>query len=176
MIKEIAFLTNKIKGSHKTIILIGFMGSGKSTLGKELSNILALPFCETDSQVEKNTGISISQIFELKGEDYFRGYEREVLLSIPKSSVISTGGGIVEDYENRQFLKGITNIVIWLDLDWEVILRRIEYTDRPKVVALNPQKLHELWFKRRPLYQECADITYRGNSVAELIDLIGSIF
>ena len=167
-----SILKHKLLQKEGSLFLTGFMGSGKSTMGQLLAEKIKLPFYDTDSIIEEQTKLFIPEIFQNLGEAYFRQLEKEALLRAPQGSIIATGGGIIEDPGNHQFLKSGENIVIWLDPEWESLLKRIEQTGRPKVLNSTPQELYQLWQKRLSLYRECASFSYSGNSVTELLNQI----
>lgn len=154
------------------IFLIGFMGTGKTYLGKQLAAKLELPFYDIDLEIEKKANLDVNDIFTKKGEQYFRKIETEVLLNWDKPGVIATGGGIVEKEENRNFLKQESYKIIWLHTPWEIIRSRIVNSYRPIAVERTESELFTLWDQRLHLYRECADIVYTGNSLEELYDLI----
>jgi shikimate kinase len=150
------------------IALIGFMGSGKSTLGPRLASRLRLPFVDLDVAIESEAGLSIGEIFALRGEPAFRQLESLLLertLSGPPL-LLSTGGGAIESVRNRQRLRERA-YVIWLDPPFEVLSRRlrdVEATARPKL-ALGPLGLRDLLDRRRPLYAVTAHARV-GNQIA----------
>ncbi|MCK4956546.1 MAG: shikimate kinase [Candidatus Cloacimonetes bacterium] len=145
------------------IFLIGFMGSGKTYLGKKAASELKLSFYDLDNEIEKKTGLSISKIFENKGERYFREIESEILLNWDKPGIIATGGGVIEMEKNRNFLK--KQKTIWLDVDWETIYSRIEKSKRPLVKQLTKNDLFTLYDKRINKYRICANNTYNSNEI-----------
>jgi shikimate kinase len=100
---------------QKNIILIGFMGTGKSTIGRNLSQTFGYPLIDTDQLIVEQQGCSIPKIFEEKSEQAFRDMETEVLKSLIKHSghIIATGGGIIGRPENRQLLREL-GYVVWL--------------------------------------------------------------
>jgi shikimate kinase len=152
---------------NKRIILIGFMGSGKSYSGKILAQNYNHPFLDLDMEIQKKEKLSINDIFKNKGEKYFREIESEVLLNSEPNCVISTGGGIVESNVNRDFLKRPENYIIWLNPVWETLYSRIINSQRPLVMKLTEEELHELWMMRQKHYKECADICVEDVSQLE---------
>lgn len=142
------------------LVLVGMMGSGKSTIGRRLAKRLGLPFVDADEEIETAAGRSISDIFEDLGEDEFRAGERRVMArlldGVPK--VIATGGGAFIDAETRKRIKREA-ISIWLDAAIEVLAERTSRRDtRPLLRAGNPQEILERQAaERRPAYAE-ADI------------------
>lgn len=144
----------------KNIVLIGFMGTGKSEVGKELAKMLGYKFIDTDELIEKREGIPVSEIFDKYGETYFRKIESEIIeeVSIMKDVVISTGGGAVIRSENRMNLKK-NSITICLTASPEVIYERTkDYDNRPLLKTGDPyMRIKELLKEREPYYSE-ADI------------------
>jgi shikimate dehydrogenase len=115
----------------KRIVLIGFRGSGKTSVGRKLAETLSLPFIDTDTLIEEQTGMTITDIFASEGEREFRRYERNVVISLPvEECVISTGGGVVLDWENVRHLRK-DSMVFYLEAPELVILERITGSDRP---------------------------------------------
>lgn len=148
----------------KNILLIGFMGSGKSTIGRHLGKLLGYPVVDTDELVEAKAGMPIKDIFAKRSEDYFRQLEAAVLqeLSAPHEPrrIISTGGGIVTRKANRRLLRQL-GYVVWLEVTVEEILKRTARNhDRPLLKTENPrEKIEALLTAREPLYRECSDLT-----------------
>ena len=143
------------------VFLIGPMGAGKSSTGKELSRELGLSFKDTDKIVESSENKSIREIFEIRNEEYFRKKEMEALIVASRSEnvVIATGGGIVEKEDNRDILKREKN-VIFLDSSIE---RQFEKTkDSNKRPLLNDDNkidiLRKLYVKRKVFYENISDL------------------
>jgi len=138
------------------IYLVGFMGSGKTTLGRLLANKLNVPFLDTDEEITKREGLSIREIFSLKGEGYFRRLERKVLEDLTKkfaSFVMATGGGLGADSDAMDFMKA-NGVVIWLDVDFgEFKKRTFKDANRP-LLQLSDEKLFELFQKRKNIYKK----------------------
>lgn len=109
----------------KNIVLIGFMGTGKTSAGRLLAGRLNRPFIDVDKKIERETGLAISDIFQLYGEDHFRQLEREVISRVARytNAIIATGGGAVLKQENMVRLKN-TGIIISLTASLEAILER----------------------------------------------------
>lgn len=142
------------------LYLIGMMGSGKTAVGDIVARRMGTyNFLDTDQIIEKATGMTIPQIFEAEGEEGFRKVESQVLDSVHSfvRCVVSTGGGLVTRLENWSKLQ--SGIVIWLNVEPEVIYKRIEGTDRPLLQCDDPlQKLKDLLEERRSKYSQ-ADLT-----------------
>lgn len=156
------------------IFLIGFMGSGKTFLGKQLAEKLQFPFFDIDLEIEKKSNMNVIDIFQHKGEKYFREVETEVLQNWNQNGIIATGGGIVISKINREFFKKKEYKVIWLNPLWEVIRSRIINSYRPIVLERTEDELFELWNKRTPLYKECADISCDARNLEILIEAISN--
>jgi len=141
----------------RSIALVGFMGSGKTTIGRLLAEDLALDFVDLDILIEKTEAKTIAMIFKELGEDYFRMLETMMLEKtvFMQPSVVACGGGIVERYENRKILKE-NFIVVYLKAPFELCYQRISGDlSRPKA-ALSKDELKKLYRKRSPLYLEVA--------------------
>jgi shikimate kinase len=141
------------------IYFIGMMGSGKTAVGDIVARRMGnYNFLDTDTIIERATRMTIPEIFEAEGEEGFRKVEAQILDSVHSyvRCVISTGGGLVCRLENWSKLQ--TGIVIWLDVAPEVIIKRVEGTDRPLLQTADPlQKLKDLLQERRERYSQ-ADI------------------
>lgn len=137
------------------IYLVGFMGTGKTAVGKLLAEKLQRKFIETDELIEKKTSMSIADIFSKQGEAYFRMLEKQVLqeVAFQKNLVVSCGGGIVIDQDNINLLKK-TGILICLQADAETIYERTKkHSHRPLLNVSNPlQKIKGLLNKRKQFY------------------------
>lgn len=147
--------------NHKTIVLIGPMGAGKTTIGRRLAKLLGRPFVDSDHEIEARTGVEIAYIFEKEGEAGFRERERQIIdeLTQQQSVILATGGGAVGCKETRSNLQA-RGIVIYLKTTVDQQLARTaNSTHRPLLQLGNPrQKLTELLEVRDPLYREVADI------------------
>ena len=156
------------------IFLIGFMGSGKTFLGKQLAEKLQFPFFDIDLEIEKKSNMNVNDIFQHKGEKYFRDVESGILIDWNKNGIIATGGGIVISKINREFLTKKEHKVLWLNPPWEVIRSRIINSYRPIVLERTEDELFELWNKRTLLYKECADISCDARNLECLIDAVSN--
>ncbi len=139
------------------IALCGFMGCGKTTVGKELASVMGMKFTDTDNLIENKAGITISEIFEKHGEKYFRVLEYEVCSDVSKMNncVISLGGGAVMYERNSEAIKkGAT--VVFLDIPFNVIYDRIGDTDsRP--LFKDKKSAEQLFVSRREQYIKVSD-------------------
>lgn len=157
--------------SGRTITLVGFMGSGKTTVGRILARRLHLPFKDTDAVIEEQEGMSISAIFREKGEEYFREMERSVILSTPDEGerVMAVGGGGFNE-ATIGFLKQL-GPVIHLDLSFDECKRRIGTSGKRPLAK--DGNLFGLFIKRRPLYSRATNrIWTESLSVDEVVDAI----
>ena len=149
-----------LKSSNQTmqtnIVLIGMPGAGKTTVGKCLAENIGFCFVDTDSIIEEQLGMKISEIFSTKGEDYFRKIEAAVIQSLrgQNSLVVSTGGGVFQSEINRQNLALIGD-TYYLYAPPETIYNRIaDESHRPLLTDVDPkQRLKELFEKRHHLFQ-----------------------
>ena len=159
----------------KNIILIGFMGSGKTTIGKALEEKTDMTFVDTDELIEAYEGCKISEIFADKGEAYFRRLENETLkdlLASTDNKVISTGGGIVTNQEIIPLLKQLGK-VFYLRIKPETVVKRLE-GDKTRPLLIGEDKLvkvERLMTDRKELYEMAADKTIDtdGLSVSEIV-------
>ena len=147
---------------RKNIVLCGFMGSGKSTIGKLLSRKMGMAFIDLDAYIEKKENKSISQIFADSGEEYFRQLEKNAVkeLAYKKSVILAAGGGTLTFRENVDTLRNADNKIILLDLPVEVVSQRLK-GDTKRPLLNRPDKeqvIRELYEKRLPLYRSAADI------------------
>lgn len=146
----------------KNLVLIGFMGSGKTSVGLKLSYRLRMTVEDTDKLIERREGRSISEIFEQQGEEYFRQQETALLEELAEqkfSRIYSVGGGTPVREENRKLLKKLGK-VIYLRIRPETVYERLkEDTTRPLLQCENPlERIRELLESRREAYEECADM------------------
>lgn len=174
-------MTNPLQGV--SVYLIGMMGAGKSTVGKQLAAQLGYQFFDTDTVIEQLAQQPISQIFATSGEPAFRELETQVLaeLSTYKKLVIATGGGIVLNRMNWSYLQH--GLVVWLDVPVEQLYDRLKQdTTRPLLQVADPQQhLQTLLNQRRSLYAQ-ADITLTGQGdetpeqvAQQILDLIPTV-
>lgn len=149
-------------GKKNNVILIGFMGSGKTTVGIRLSYRMRRIFEDTDKLIEKKQKREIKEIFAAEGEDFFRTLETEMLLHLEETvnnRVISVGGGTPVKEENRKILKRL-GTVIYLRLSPETVYERLKNdTTRPLLQGEDPKgKIYQLMESRKEAYESCADI------------------
>jgi shikimate kinase len=151
-----------VERDERNIYLIGPMGSGKTAVGRQLAKELGREFVDSDSEIEKRTGVDIPYIFEREGEAGFRARECSVLAELTARAgiVVATGGGAILDAATRAGLHR-TGVVIYLKTDIDEQLKRTGYTHkRPLLQAEDPRGvLESLMAVRRPLYESLADLS-----------------
>jgi shikimate kinase len=156
------------------VILIGFMGCGKTTIGVRLAGLLGFDFVDTDALIVAKAGMPIPQIFQEQGEAGFRALETGVLDELAaqgcERTVISTGGGIVTQPVNSEKLRAL-GVIVWLTTSDDILWQRVRRNrERPMLHTKNPrQTFNELLALRRPMYAGLADLTIdsRGLSPEE---------
>ena len=151
----------------RSVVLVGMMGAGKSTIGRRLAARLGLPFLDADTEIEAAAGMSISDIFEAHGEPHFRDGEARVIARLLDSgpTVLATGGGAYMREETRRRI-GENAISVWLKVEADVILRRVKRRpDRPLLQTPDPAAtIERLIGEREPIYR-CADLTIASRDV-----------
>ncbi|WP_313893928.1 shikimate kinase [Psychrobacillus sp.] len=142
------------------VYLVGFMGSGKSAVGRRLSYLLKMPYYDMDHEIVKQQKRKIPEIFEQEGEAYFRKIETEFLQNFRNEScIISTGGGVAMNEKNIQIMRA-TGLVLYMDATFADIWMRIKNdTNRPIVQSSSKEELEQLYAKRRRFYKKAAHIT-----------------
>ena len=163
------------------IFLIGPMGAGKTTIGRQLAAALHLEFVDSDHEIEARTGVNIPTIFDIEGEEGFRKREAAVIDELTQRDgiILATGGGAVLREENRQHLAG-RGLVIYLYATVDRLLDRTRRDkNRPLLQTEDPRaKLTELMAVRDPLYRQVADIIYDtgadsvGQAARDLVQLV----
>ncbi len=162
--------------TEKSIVLIGMMGVGKSSIGRRLAERLGKPFVDADDEIEMAANSSISDIFENYGEPHFRDGERRVIarLMAGEAKVIATGGGAFINEETRKLILA-ESVSIWLDADINILVERVSRRNhRPLLQGKDPRKiLEELGKERNPIYA-LADMHIRsdGSPHTKTVDLI----
>jgi shikimate kinase len=152
---------------RRSIVLVGMMGAGKSTIGRRLGPRLRLPFLDADIEIEAAACMSIPEIFETRGEPYFRDGEARVIARLLESgpAVIATGGGAFMREETRNRIRDKA-VSLWLKADVDTIMKRVKRrADRPLLQTADPEAtVSRLLEAREPVYQS-ADLTIASRDV-----------
>ena len=150
----------------KSIYLCGFMGCGKTHIGKRLSKKLEMPFIDLDNYIVEKENRSIPEIFEQSGEPYFRKLEAECLKELKDGYIVATGGGTLINDDTAKFA-GAHGVTVFLDARFPVCYGRIkDDQNRPLVVNNTREQLYEIFLKRRDIYKRnsAVAVTAEGTS------------
>ena len=149
------------------IFLVGLMGAGKSTIGRQLARELGRQFRDSDSEIEKRTGVSIDVIFDIEGEQGFRRRETRMLQELveERGIVLATGGGAILASENRQLLTD-NGLIIYLKASAEHLAGRVKLDRRRPLLQTGDKlaKIRELMTQREPVYRQLADMVVETNN------------
>ncbi|MBQ7835530.1 MAG: shikimate kinase [Ruminiclostridium sp.] len=162
----------------KNIYLCGFMGCGKSHIGRLISDRLNCTFVDLDSYIEEKEGMTIPQIFDKHGEPHFRKLEEKYICEMPENSVVATGGGAIINPVTAESARK-AGAVVFLDTDFELCYERIKGdTHRPLVMKNTKEQLLELFNKRREIYLAHSEFTVNSDRsdkeiAAEVIEKTG---
>lgn len=165
----------------KNLILIGFMGAGKTSIGKLLSQRIGRPFVDIDQQIEKEAGCSIVEIFRCKGEGHFRRLEKDIISRecLASGKVISLGGGAFLDPQNMEVCLSGGNKVVFLNASWNFIRQRLEILkkSRPLLVGKSEEEVRAVFDRRQNVYKQAhfevfVDDFKSFNDVAAHIDQV----
>jgi shikimate kinase len=160
----------------RSVVLVGMMGAGKSSIGRKLALTLNIPFVDADTEIEAAARMTIPEIFSIHGEPYFRDGEARVIARLLEGGpqVLATGGGAFMREDTRRAI-GAKGISIWLKADYDVLIRRIRRrTDRPLLKTDDPAAtMKALIEERYPVYAQ-ADITVASREVPHEI-IVGEI-
>jgi shikimate kinase len=153
---------------RRSVVLVGMMGVGKSSIGRRLAARLGIPFVDADAEIEKAAGMSISDIFARDGEAYFRSGEARVIARLLDGGpqVLATGGGAFMNEATRAAIK-TKGVSIWLSAEFDVLMRRIakRKNERPMLQTDDPEEtLRQLIAVRDPVYA-LADLTVQSREV-----------
>jgi shikimate kinase len=153
----------------RSVVLVGMMGVGKSSVGRRLALRLSVPFVDADAEIEKAAGMSVADVFAKYGEAYFRSGEARVIARLLDGGpqVLATGGGAFMNTDTRALIK-TKGISIWLRAEFDVLLRRISKrkSDRPLLQTTDPAAtLRQLLDEREPTYAQ-ADLRIESREVA----------
>ena len=166
------------KNNNNIVILVGPMGSGKTTIGKSLSKRLSIDFFDSDHEIIDTTGVSIDHIFDIEGERGFRTRETEMLIKLCNmpNIVLATGGGAVILEENRKLIKRAGLVVYLLSSVDQILRRTAKSKARPMLEKSNNRKktITDIMEARDPLYKEVASliINTNGKKLNEIVDEI----
>jgi len=155
---------------NRNIILIGYMGSGKSTVGRKAAKAVEYNFLDTDALIEKEEGMTISKLFEEKGEPYFREKETETirkLIAEPKGNIIATGGGLPMKEGNAELLKEL-GTVIYLKAETDTLMKRLS-GDNARPLLKNGdlrEKIETMLAIRGPVYEATADLVLQTDNMS----------
>jgi len=155
---------------NRNIILIGYMGSGKSTVGRKAAKAVEYNFLDTDALIEKEEGMTISRLFEEKGEPYFREKETETirkLIAEPKGNIIATGGGLPMKEGNAELLKEL-GTVIYLKAETDTLMKRLS-GDNARPLLKNGdlrEKIETMLAIRGPVYEATADLVLQTDNMS----------
>jgi shikimate kinase len=146
----------------RRVFLVGFMGAGKSTVGRLLARRLGTDFIDLDEEIERRAGMSISEVFATRGEQGFRGLEAETLAEVADgpAAIVACGGGCVARDESRALLANAGTAVVYLEVTAEEALARVgDTSDRPLLaVGDAPEAARTLLAARKALYGAVADV------------------
>ena len=166
-----------------SLFLVGPMGAGKSTIGRQLARQLGLEFHDSDHEIEGRTGVDIPLIFEIEGETGFRKREKAVIDELTRlpGIVLATGGGAILDPDNRNHLRGRGRVIYLHTSVNQQLKRTARDRNRPLLQTENPRdRLNELMQVREPLYREIADLVINTdgkhvrNVVREILQLLAA--
>ncbi len=160
----------------RSLVLVGMMGAGKTTIGRRLAGRLGLPFLDADHEIEQAAGMTIPEIFAEKGEAYFRDGERRVITRLLSQgqNVLATGGGAFMNAETRERVRE-RGVSVWLKADMDVLMRRVrKRQNRPLLSTPNPEAaMRNLLVAREPIYA-MADVTVLSLDTAhdDIVDVL----
>ena len=167
--------------ASKMIVLIGLMGSGKTTVGRALADRLNLIFRDSDEAVEKTAKTSVREIFEIQGEDIFRKLESQALVDLCAENstiVLAVAGGAIISQSNRDLLQKNARCIVWLDAPTPILISRtVRVNHRPLLDGDSVGSLNKMRLDREPLYQQVAThhLVTKSLSIVEVVDEIISL-
>jgi len=159
------------RDKNRNIILIGYMGCGKSTVGRKAARAVEYTFLDTDTLIEEEEGMTITKLFEEKGEAYFREKETQTicrLLEEPKGNIIATGGGLPMKEGNAALLKKL-GTVIYLKAETDTLVMRLSGNDANRPLLQNGdlrEKIETMLAIRGPVYEACADVILQTDNMS----------
>lgn len=148
----------------KSIALCGFMGCGKTTISKSIEKLFSIPYIDTDKYIEEKENMTINAMFEKHGESYFRDKEFDAICELCKTddTVLALGGGAVMFPRNVKVLKESGCKIVFIDTDFDVIMKRLENDKTRPLLKLNDTKT--LYEKRLPIYNDVCDVKIKCNN------------
>ena len=162
---------------RKTVVMVGMMGAGKTAVGRALALRLAVPFLDSDAEIETAANMSVPEIFSRDGEAFFRLKETQVIARLldEERGILSTGGGAFLSGENRENIstKGVS---VWLDADLDLLWNRVRHKDTRPLLQTNDPKatLRQIFEQRVPLYK-LADIAVQSQSGLSIEDMVDRV-
>ncbi len=162
---------------HKTVVLVGMMGAGKTAVGRALAARLGVPFLDSDAEIESAANMTIPEIFERDGEPFFRAKESQVIgrLLDEEKGILSTGGGAFLAEKNRSMIteRGVS---VWLRADLEVLWNRVKHKDtRPLLRTADPyETLRGLYEDRVPVYAQ-ADLIAESDGETSIENMVNRV-
>jgi len=162
---------------RKTVVMVGMMGAGKTAVGRALALRLAVPFLDSDAEIETAANMSVPEIFSRDGEPFFRRKETQVIARLldKERGILSTGGGAFLSAENRENIsaKGVS---IWLDADVDLLWNRVRFKDtRPLLKTPDPKATLTQMFEARVPHYKLADIAVRSQSGMSIEDMVDRV-
>ena len=165
------------KNINFNIVLCGFMGCGKTSVGKQLSLKTGLNFIDTDRYIEKTSGLPVSEIFKVYGEAHFRNLEKICVKTVSSSTsaIISTGGGVILDKKNILYLKQ-TGKIFYLDAPIEILTARL-ISDSTRPLIKSKSSIQKIFDERKEKYFNAADFIINANQSLDEVceDIINKI-
>ncbi|CAD0183215.1 Shikimate kinase [Ruegeria sp. THAF57] len=162
---------------HKTVVLVGMMGAGKTAVGRALAARLGVPFLDSDAEIESAANMTIPEIFERDGEPFFRAKESQVIgrLLDEEKGVLSTGGGAFLAGQNRQMITD-RGVSVWLKADLNVLWNRVKHKDtRPLLRTADPHAtLRALYEERVPVYSQ-ADLSVTSDGETSIENMVDRV-
>ena len=166
--------TDAVFALHKTVVLVGMMGAGKTAVGRALAAKLGVPFLDSDAEIESAANMSIPEIFERDGEAFFRAKESQVISRLldEEKGILSTGGGAFLAEQNRQMITD-RGVSVWLRADLNVLWNRVKHKDtRPLLRTSDPYAtLRALYEARVPIYAQ-ADLTAMSDGETSIENMV----
>lgn len=163
-----ARMPGRVQRLKKTVVMVGMMGAGKTTVGTALAKLIGVPFLDSDEEISRAADRSIAEIFDRDGEAFFRARETEVLARLLRSSptILSTGGGAFLSEVNRDLIRA-SGISVWLRVDLDLLWQRVRHkSSRPLLQTPNPRETLRALYEARVPFYEAADLVV--DSAAQL--------